>query len=108
MKRIRYSDSYQDEVITPEELRAVLDYYHDDGVLYWKRTVSRSIVAGSRAGSYRVKKNRVIVGYRGKLLDAAELAIFLHTGRIPEFPVKFKDGNPRNLKFSNLVEDVIW
>lgn len=94
--------------VTLEEIKAVIDYYYDEGTFWWRKTISRSVVAGKQAGHFREKEGRMTLGYRGMLFDAAELAIFLHTGRIPEFPVRFRDGNPRNLKFSNLVEDVIW
>lgn len=99
---------YLDKLITLDDIREHLDYYFDEGIFYWRKTVSYRMRAGSKAGGFRVKNNRVLIGFRGKYFDAAEIALFLHTGRVPEFPVKFKDGNPRNLKYSNLYEDVIW
>lgn len=96
-----------DVTLTPlEVLKNVLDYYADEGTFIWKRTLNRGIVAGVRAGSF--KDGQYLIGFQGKKYPAAEIALFLHTGRVPEFPVKFRDGNPQNLKYSNLYEDVIW
>lgn len=86
-------------------------YNPDTGSLIWKTKVSERAVIGAEAGTIKAArvKNGHTVSYRyvsigGKEVTAARVAWLLHYGEWPKNKLYAKDGNPLNLRISNLEE----
>lgn len=83
-----------------EELRRVLNYNPDTGVMTWKFAVGNRIKAGSPAGY--VSQGRLRITFRGDYYYAHRLAWLLTYGKWPEKFVDHIDGNPLNNRITNL------
>lgn len=83
--------------------RKLLHYDARTGELTWN--VDRgSIKMGDEAGTVRPDK-RVTVIVNGKTYLANRLIWLLQTGEHPKTRLAFKDGNPQNLRWSNIVPE---
>lgn len=93
---------------TPDEdtltaLTEALDYNPDTGRMIWLRETRRAS-AGTLAGSLRPDDSggHLVIGFEGKQYQAGHIAWFLAHGHWPSTQVLFLDGNPLNLRESNL------
>lgn len=90
--------------LTPERVRALLDYDPRTGLLAWRRNRSRMAKAGGEAGTLN-KSGVVMVGLDGRMYTAARL-IWMHVhGEWPGSRLRFKDGDTQNLRLNNLVPE---
>jgi hypothetical protein len=90
---------------TFEELSNVLDYEPETGAFIWKVSISSRAKAGCRAGVRQRMQNGkdyYSITYSGRKLSGAQVAWCLHHGEWPDRSVFFVDGDPTNLKISNL------
>lgn len=87
--------------LSAEDVRDVLSYEPETGILRWKRTGARR-QAGDVAGTY--SKGYVLVGIGYHLYKAHRLAWLIHYGRWPDGQVDHIDGNRSNNSIANLRE----
>lgn len=99
--------------LTYERVSEVLDYNPDTGALTWKVDISKNVKAGTVAGCLKGGRASVKTGKQTRYLyirldnhefPAARAAWLLTHKEWPKFNVIFDDGNPENLKLSNLRE----
>lgn len=99
--------------LTYEKVSEKLAYDPDTGLLTWKVDVSKNVKAGSIAGCLKGVRTSRKTGKQNRYLyirldhhefPAARAAWLLTYGTWPEFNVLFADGDPTNLKLSNLKE----
>jgi len=99
--------------LTYERVSEVLDYNPDTGALTWKIDISKNVKAGTVAGCLKGGRASVKTGKQTRYLyirldnhefPAARAAWLLTYKKWPKFNVLFDDGNPENLKLSNLRE----
>lgn len=97
-------DPSQDGV-TPEYLHELLKYDESKGLLTWRHTRSGRARAGAEAGYVPKQQNLpVMVRIDGRAYSAARIIIAMKTGKWPMHPVRYRDGNPDNLRFHNLAQ----
>lgn len=80
---------------------AALDYNDETNELIWLKA-TRRLSEGTPAGTLN-RAGRLIVGFNGRKYPAANLAWFFHFDEWPEHPIKFRDGDPTNLRHINLI-----
>lgn len=83
------------EILTAEQLRAVFSYDPETGV----------VMRGRRVAGY-VGNGRMVVEYKGRQLSLARIAWILQTGSPPPHSVSFRNGNPLDLRWANLIDIV--
>ena len=92
-------------ILSASDVRSVLDYDADTGVLIWSRTISRRINAGDEAGwieSSNGDRRTRKVNLRGRAWAAHILAWIHMTGEYPQGHIRHHDGDLLNNAFSNL------
>lgn len=88
-----------------EDLDSVLSYSPETGGFVWKQTVGTRSKAGNRAGVWQRMhngKDYYSITYKGRKLAAGQVAWLLHHGEWPDRSVFYIDGDPCNLRMSNL------
>jgi hypothetical protein len=98
------------DVLTYEVVSEKLRCEEETGKLFWRVKPSRNVYAGAEAGSLKSTRRDAAgkdVQYRYVRIDgfsvtAAQVVWLLHYGVWPETAVKYEDGNPLNLRVSNL------
>lgn len=97
--------------LTFDDISQWLRYVPETGQIFWRKSPSRRIKAGSEAGSVKRTKpraNGIAIQYRYIRVTfietpAGRIAWLLHHGEWPEHNVLFKDGNTLNLRAENLM-----
>jgi len=89
--------------ITADIARHHLAYNKHTGLLTWNRDRSRTAKAGDEAGC-QTSNGAIIVGIEGRMYSAARVIWLMVTGEWPRGRLRFKDDDPRNLRWNNLVE----
>ena len=102
--------------LTFEQINAMLAYDAETGIFTWKVSPCRRIKPGAQAGTNvktirTSKRTGITSGYKyinvlHYQTPAARVAWLLHYGKWPDSDknVLFKDGDPSNLRISNLKE----
>lgn len=91
-------------MITIEKLKQKLKYDSETGIFTWLLTPPRSKAKiGDVAGC--ITNNRVQITIEGERYYGHQLAWFYTTGEFPAYFIRHLDGNQRNNRFSNLVQD---
>lgn len=90
-------------ILTAEDAHVLLSYNRLTGLLTWKSDRSRLAKAGDEAG-YVGFHGVVMVGVRGRIYTASRVIWLMVTGEWPKGRLRFRDGNPENLRWNNLVE----
>ena len=101
---------YDKDALTFEQLSAVLHYDAETGKIWWKTKTAKKVMVGMEAGCTKNTRERPDgskVSYRyirifGKAMSAPRVAWLLHYGEWPLGKVFFSDGDPLNLKASNM------
>lgn len=83
--------------------RKLLHYDSRTGEITWKADRGR-VKMGDEAGAIR-SDGRVSIVINGKPWLAQRLIWLLHTGEHPKGRIAFKDGNPQNLRWSNIIPE---
>ena len=88
--------------LTHKEIQDALDYDPQTGIFVWKIRPAKNVRVGTRAGG------DCNVGYRnirllGQEITEGRLAWFYQTGAWPTGRVKYKNGNPADCRFENLI-----
>jgi hypothetical protein len=81
-------------------LQDALTYDPETGDLRWLES-RRKVRAGALAGSIH-RDGSLVLGFQGRVYQAHHVAWFLHHGDWPGGPLAFRDGNPLNLRASNV------
>lgn len=82
-------------------LKNALHQDADTGLLKWTNNGSNGVKAGDFAGS--VVNKETVVKYRLRKINASSVVWLLHNDVLPpNGVVKYRDGNPRNLRIENL------
>lgn len=90
--------------ITYEEASRLLSYSRLTGLLTWQINRSRLAKAGDEAGGL-AHDGTVVVGVQGRTYAAGRLIWLLVNGRWPTGKLRFRDGDPTNLRWNNLYEE---
>ncbi len=95
---MKYRDS-----ASVDRIKEVLNYDPLTGIIVWKKATAKYDRTGMEASTSPTQN-----GYRSISLDkkdhmAQRIAWIIMTGDVPSGRVRFKDGNPTNLKWANLV-----
>lgn len=88
---------------SPEELAAVLAYNRDNGTFIWKVRVADGVPAGTPAGR-PMRNGQVQINYKGETYAGAHVAWAIATGRFPVDKIRYLNGDPCDLRLSNLAE----
>ena len=91
--------------VSVDELCRVLNYDADAGNLTWKVSLSSRSQAGHQAGTWLKMQNGrdyLSITYQGRKMSAAQIAWALYHKAWPDRSVFYIDGDPKNLKISNL------
>lgn len=89
--------------VTAEDVRTLLTYNKATGVLSWKRDRSRTAKAGDEAGTETASRT-IVIGIYGRMYVASRI-VWLHvTGDWPKSRLRFRDEDPTNLRWNNLIE----
>ena len=81
------------------ELKQMLRYEPDTGLLFWTDAANKS-VRGKLAGTFN--RGYVLVMYKSKFYKAHRIAWLLTHGSWPKEMIDHIDGNPSNNKLNNL------
>lgn len=99
---------------TPEMCAPVVDAkgnaWSSDEVANWFNVKFAGRRAGSKAGTFAKGTGRVAyssIKLNGVCIPTSHACWFMETGRWPNGRIKFKDGNPANLRFENLIESAL-
>lgn len=91
--------------IPVEELANVLNYDSQTGKITWKESITSRAKAGDLAGVWLKMHNGrsyLSITYRNRKMSAAQVAWALHNNEWPDRSIFYADGDPTNLKISNL------
>lgn len=91
--------------VTAEELAEVLSYDSQTGEITWRVSITSRAQAGSKAGVWLKMhngRNYLSITYKGRKMSAAQIAWALHHQEWPDRSIFYIDGDPTNLKISNL------
>lgn len=89
--------------VTVEDVRALLTYNKATGILAWKRNRSRTAKAGDEAGT-ETATGTIVIGLYGRMYVASRIIWLYVTGGWPKGRLLFRDDDPANLRWNNLVE----
>lgn len=88
-----------------DEIASVLKYDPLGGALTWLVATSPKAPAGKAAGAWvsgANGKKYFSVTYKGRKMAASQVAWLLHYGSWPDITLRFVDGDPANLRITNL------
>jgi hypothetical protein len=88
-------------MMTLSEIKTILDYDTESGVLIWKRKTCQKVIVGSRAGTKR-HDGYIIVRINGIQYYAHRLIWLLVNGEWPINQIDHKDLDPSNNRITNL------
>lgn len=88
--------------LTVNQLRQLLRYNKRTGVFTWRVAGGRRIAAGMEAGRRNSRLYRYI-GIHGRKHLAQRLAVLYVTGKWPRHVIAFRNGDPLDCRWSNLV-----
>lgn len=94
------------EDLTQERVRAIILYDETTGEMRW-RVSRKGVSAGAIAASLKNVRSKgayLYVRIDGVDYPAQRVAWLWMTGRLPTSRIRFKDDNPQNIAFDNLVE----
>jgi hypothetical protein len=94
--------SYIRTHLSQRTLKTLMHYDPETGVFTWLVTKARSARAGDEAGTLR-KDRHITIAIRGTHYTAQRLAWLYMRGEFPEGRLTFKDGNPTNTRWKNIV-----
>lgn len=85
-----------------EDLKKLLRYNKDTGEVYWLerkqgRPLDREAGSQDRYGYKWIRIN-------GNLYSTARVVWYYHYGKFPKENLEYKNGNPRDIRISNLIE----
>lgn len=89
--------------ISVERIKEVLSYNPETGSLTWKAKTAKFDRTGQEAGSKSDYRGYRIISLDKKDYMAQRIAYILMTGEIPPGILGFKDNNPSNLKWGNII-----
>lgn len=92
--------------LTHRRLTDVLSYDRSTGVFTWRVKRGRIANIGDEAGTV-TKNGNVTICIDGQIYPASRLAWFYVTKEWPGKRLGFRDGNPSNVAFSNLLDSPI-
>jgi Recombination endonuclease VII len=95
----------KDAKVSVEELSEVLNYDAQTGEITWRVSLTSRAKAGNSAGVWLKMHNGrsyLSITYRGRKMSAAQIAWALHTKEWPDRSIFYVDGDPTNLRLSNL------
>lgn len=87
--------------LTAEYVRSILDYEPETGVLRWRVTLSRRVVAGKIAG-WKRPDGRICLGIGDHDYRAHRLIWLMQTGHWPPQEIDHIDLDPSNNRWLNL------
>lgn len=90
--------------VSPATLREWFHYDQRTGTLRWRQSPTRAVKPGDIAGTWRASNRRLTVTFRGCIWPVHELVWYMSEGSLPEGGLAFRDGNPRNMRWANLIE----
>lgn len=94
--------------LTVERLRDLIDYDPRTGLMTWKFSRGRLAKEGDEAGTVH-KDGHVFIGIDGKIYAATRVVYFFMEGTWPPCRIRFRDGDPQNLRWNNLVrQDTVY
>ncbi len=101
--------AHNNENVTVELLNDRVIYDPESGIFVWRVDVSKSIKAGSRAGTAKATSKNGKKYYYLRIdgqydIAGARAAWALHYGEWPQARLGFHDDNPLNLRIANLYE----
>lgn len=76
-------------------------FEYKDGIVYWKKSRSNRINAGSIAGYKDKKRGYISINFAGKTMYAHQIVFFMFNGYLPK-EVDHIDNNQSNNKIENL------
>ena len=89
----------------PTMLPAIREAFYQDNetwLLRWAKDCTNGVKADDVAGT-TVNSKEIVVQYKLRSINASSIVWLLHHGVLPPNGcVKYKDGNPRNLRIDNL------
>jgi hypothetical protein len=92
-------------MLSPEDLRNILEYNHETGELTWKESRGR-VKKGQKAGavftSQKGRSKYIIIGINGQSRMAHRVALAIYHGKHPSMYIDHIDGNSLNNRMSNL------
>ena len=101
MTNLRTKTALVIDNVRPEELRGLLRYDQETGLLTWRVRVSNSVRAGTVAGTVD-KKGYTVIGIARRYYKAHRLAWLYMTGSWPEDQIDHADGDKSNNRWFNL------
>ena len=90
-------------MLTPSQIKELLNYDPQTGHLTWKVRTSRRVQVGKIAGC-KSSDGRVLVGICGKLYKAHRVAWAIMTGVWPTNQIDHKNQDPSDNRWDNLRE----
>lgn len=98
--------STEEEELTQQRVRELLDYDGDAGTIVW-RIARKGVRAGSPAAALKntsAKSAHLYVRINGVDYPSQRLIWFYVHGHWPTSRITFRDNDPKNLRYENLVE----
>lgn len=96
-------DSKQDKLDFKTAYR-YLNYSPETGLISWKVDINPMVPQGT-SGGFKHSSGQHIIKIDGEVYRLNRVIWLLQTGAWPKGRIKHKDGNPNNLRWSNLYEE---
>lgn len=97
---------FDKDALSVDKIDQILTYDPESGKLWWKIKHASKVIVGHEAGSAKVTRPGGplyrYVRVLGKSMPAARVAWALHYGEWPIGKIYFENGDPTNLRISNL------